>query len=153
MGDEFAGAKDVRPNKVAFSKVEDYIIGFFYGSKQVPGEKGPINIYELRGINGAYHFAESSTDVNGNKVVKIDEQPTQVVGGEFYTVFGGKDSIDSLFRKSKLGQKVGIKFEKADPSKKAGYSGFKHFKTVMWDETDPEFMGQSPEDMVGASGI
>lgn len=135
MADVFDGAQEVKPNQVSFGKKGDYIIGYFTESKVITTSNGDTKLYELKGIQGEYHSTETTDDGNGNKVIKVDEKPTKINEGEFYSVWG-KQAIDDLMSKSRLGQKVGIRFEEAIPSKKKGNSAFKVFKTVMWDEYD-----------------
>ncbi len=142
------GGKEIKPNRVSFSKIGDYVIGYFSGSKKVNTANGEATLYELKGVMGEYHNAETTSDANGNKVIKVDEQATPVEAGEYYTVFGGKQSVDDGFRKAKLGQRVGIKFKEAIASKKAGNSAFKVMSFKVWEEFDPEYNGQSPEDIV-----
>ena len=134
--DPFAGGQDVTPNQARFNKVGDYIIGFFTGSKEINGTNGPIKLYSVKGIQGEYHEAESDVDANGNKVTTIVEPGVKVNAGDYYNIFGGKDSIDDLFKKAKIGQKVGLRFEEAIASKTKGNSPFKVIKPVMWDEFD-----------------
>ena len=136
---EFEGAKEVQVAAVSFSKVGDLIVGYFTGNqKKIITQNGPSTIYEIKGLFGEFHLADTITDANGNKVTTVKEPGIQVEAGTFYTLFGGKQAIDDLFRQSKFGQKVGIKFEEAVPSKVKGHSAFKKFKVVQWDETDPE---------------
>lgn len=153
MSDPFAGGKVLKPNRVSWGKVGNYIIGYFTSSKMVQTSNGNAMLYELKGILGQYNEIQNEDDGNGNKLVKVVEPAVDVVAGDYYTVFGGKDSIDSLFKKAKLGQKVGLKFSKATPSKTKGNSAFKTIETALWDENDPDYMGASAEDMVEASGI
>lgn len=134
--DPFAGGQEVAPNQARFNKIGDYIVGYFVGSKDINGKNGPIKLYELKGVQGEFHEADVTTDENGNKNTAILEPAVQVVAGDYYNLFGGKDSIDSLFAKAKINQKVGLKFEKATPSKIKGNSPFKTIKTVMWDDFD-----------------
>lgn len=150
--DPFAGSKEVAPSRITFSKVGDYVIGYYNAKKIVDFESGPTPVYELKGITGQFHTSKSMTDENGNKVTKVSESPVPITPREYYTLIGGKDAIDDLFKKSRLGQKVGIKFTSVKPSKKPGYAGFKVFEPHMWDEVDPEYMGAA-EDMVEDSGI
>lgn len=132
--DPFEGGQDVKPNQVSFGKKGDFIIGFYSGKKDIQTDRGTTYLYEVIGEQGHYHNSETTQDDNGNKVVKVDEKPTPVEKGEYYTVWGGKDAIDDLFKKASVHQKVGIRFEDAIPSKKKGNSPFKVMKTVMWDE-------------------
>lgn len=136
MADVFAGGQEVKPNQVSFGKIGDFIIGYYTGHKEITTDRGVTKLYELKGILGEYHNVETTSDENGNKQVKVDANATKVEAGDYFNVWGGKDAIDSLFAKSKLGQKVGVRFEEAIPSKKKGNSPFKVFKTVMWDEYD-----------------
>lgn len=147
--DAFEGAKVLKPNRVTWGKVGNYIIGYYYGSKVVDTNNGKATIYELKGLMGEYNELETTDDGNGNKLTKVLEPAIAVEAGDFYNLFGGKDTIDSLFKKSKLGQKVGLRFTKATPSKTKGNSPFKTIETAMWDEVDPEFMGQGFEDVTG----
>lgn len=137
QADPFADGKDVKPNQVKFSKINDFIIGYYNGHKQVNGQNGVINMYELKGIMGSYHDSETTDDGNGNKLVKVAEEPTLVEEGEYYFIYGGKGQIDDLFKRAKIGQKVGFRFESTTPAKKAGNSPFKQFKATLWDVFDP----------------
>lgn len=134
MSDPFAGGQDVKPNQVSFGKKGDFIIGYYSDKKDIQTDRGTTYLYQLVGIEGAFHNTETTSDENGNKVIKVDEKPTTVNKGEYYSVWGGKDAIDDLFKKASQYQKVGIRFEDAIPSKKKGNSPFKVMKAVMWDE-------------------
>jgi hypothetical protein len=134
--DPFLGAREVTPSQVSFSKIGDYIIGYFNGSKDVIANDKAVKIYELKGIQGEFHTSTTTIDDNGNKSITVDKDAIKVGENEFYTVWGGKSAIDDLFKKAKLGQKVGIRFERSIPSKTKGNAPFKEFKTVMWDEYD-----------------
>ena len=138
--DPLAGGKEVKSNQVKFSKVGDYVIGYFQDKRAVTTANGNTTLYQLRGVLGQYHGAENTSDENGNKVVNVDKVATPVVEGDFYFVFGGKQQIDDGFRKAKIGQKVGIQFKEANKAKKAGNSPFKVFKFVIYDEMDPELI-------------
>jgi len=153
MSDPFEGAREVKPSRIAFAKVGDYVIGYYNNKKIVDFESGPTPVYEIKGILGQFHTAKTTTDENGNKVVKVDEPAVNIDAGDYYTLIGGKDVVDGLFKKAKLGQKVGVRFKEAKPSKKPGFAAFKVFEVFMWDEQDPDFMGASAEDMVEDSGI
>lgn len=136
--DPFAGGKEIKPNKVAFNKIGDFIIGYWVGVKDVNGQNGPIKLYELKGIMGSYHEADTTTDPEtGQKIVKVHENAELVEADDYYILYGGKDQIDGLFKKARIGQKVGLRFESVIPAKKAGNSPFKTFKTTLWDEMDP----------------
>lgn len=143
--DPLAGGKEVKSNQVKFSKVGDYIIGFYQDKRPVTTANGTTVLYQLRGVLGQYHGAETTMDENGNKVIKVDKEPTAVITGDFYFVWGGKNSIDDGFRKAKPGQQVGIQFREAHKAKKAGNSPFKVFKFVTYDEMDPELIYEESE--------
>lgn len=136
MSDAFDGAQEIAPSQVSFGKKGDYIIGYFTGSKDITTNNGDTKLYELKGIQGEFHVSSSTNDENGNKVVTIAKEPTVIAAGDYYSVWGGKSAVDDLFKKVKIGQKVGVRFEDAIPSKKKGNSPFKVMKTVMWDEMD-----------------
>lgn len=151
--DPFASGKEVRQNQVAFNKLNDYVIGYFVGSKDITTDRGITKLYEVKGAEGAFHNAVTTTDENGNKLVTVDKDSTKIEPGDFYTIWGGKDSIDDLFKKVKLGQKLGLRFEEAIPSKKKGNSPFKVFKTVMWDEYDQSNPMDDAVDSVNVPGV
>jgi len=136
MSDVFEGAQEIAPSQVSFGKVGDYVIGYYQGHKVITTSNGDSKLYELKGIQGEFHVTTNGDDGNGNKVTTVAKEPTKISVGDFYTVWGGKSKIDDLFAKAKLGQKVGVRFEAAIPSKTKGHSAFKDFKTVMWDEYD-----------------
>lgn len=146
--DALAGGKEVRPNRVSFSKVGDFVIGYKIQEKLIEANGKPTKVYQIKGVQGQFHGSVTTFDENGNKNVVVDKEPTMVYPGEYYTVFGGKDTIDDGMKKAKLGQKVGIQFTAATPSKKAGNSPFKIFKFVVFEDMDPETMGQAAEDEV-----
>lgn len=134
---EFEGANEVQVSQISFSKVGDIVVGYFTNSKDIVTQNGPSKVYELKGLFGEFHLANTTTDANGNKVTTVKEPGVQVEQGKYYTLFGGKQALDDLFRQSKYGQKVGIKFLEAVPSKVKGHSAFKKFKVVQWNEFDP----------------
>ena len=139
MADIFDGANEVQVSSISFSKVGDEVVGYFTGNrKDIMTQNGPSVVYEVKGLFGSFHLAETTDDGNGNKVTKIKEPAIEVDQGKYYTLFGGKKNIDDLFRQSKPGQKIGIRFVEAVPSKVKGHSAFKKFKCVNWPEFDPE---------------
>lgn len=135
--DPFEGGQEVAPSQVSFGKIGDYIIGYFSGSKDITTDRGITKLYELKGVQGEFHVTTNKDDGNGNKIVEVAKDATPITKDDFFNVWGGKDAIDDMFKKAKIGQKVGVRFEEAIPSKKKGNSAFKVFKTVMWDEMDP----------------
>jgi hypothetical protein len=137
MSDAFDGAQEIAPSQVSFGKIGDYIIGYYTGHKDITTSNGDTKLYELKGIQGEFHITTNEDDGNGNKIVKVAKDATPITVGDYFNVWGGKSAIDDLFKKVKIGQKVGVRFEEAIPSKKKGNSAFKVFKTVMWDEMDP----------------
>lgn len=153
--DPFAGSKEVKPGKFTWGKVGDYIIGYFTSSKEIDTPNGRSKIYEIKGITGEYHFSEKKADENGNMVVNVDKETTQIEAGNYYGVWGGKVSdpkqLDEFFKKVKFGQKIGIQLKEKKPNKNPSYSPTNIFTTRMWDEQDPDFMGASAEDIAEAS--
>lgn len=146
--DPMAGGKEVKPNRVSFSKVGDYVLGYKIQEKLIEANGKPVKVYQVKGIAGQFHGSETKPDENGNKVVTVDKEATVVYPGEYYTLFGGKDVIDDGMKKAKVGQKVGVQFVSVSPSKKPGFAAFKGFKFVLFDDVDPDTMGQAAEDEV-----
>ena len=151
--DPFAGSKEVTPGKFTFGKIGDYIIGYFNSVKEIDTQNGRSKLYEIKATNGQYHNSVTSFDANGNKQVKVDEEATVLETGAFYPVWGKKVSdpgqLDNFFHNIKFGQKIGVQLKELKPSKTAGYSPLKIYKTNVFPEIDPE----SPEAMIKEAGM
>lgn len=129
------GGTEVASQAVTFGKPGDFIKGTYTGSKPVKTDLGMTVLYELKGEVGSYH------NVDGKK--NPIEPAVTVVKGAFYNVWRGRENgtIDSLFKKAKLGDIVAIQFKEEQPSKTKGYAPFKVFKTMQFGK-DPEYMGE-----------
>ena len=148
--DPLAGGKEIKSNQVKFGKPGDYVIGFYQDKRSVVANGKPTIVYQVRGISGQYHYFEKIQDENGNPLVKVDEQLTPIVEGDFYLIFGGRDSIDGGFKKAKVGQKVGMQFMKVNKAKTPGNSPFKLIKFVEYPDMDPELIyDNSDEEVIG----
>ena len=78
------------------------------------------NIYEIKADSGQFH----NIDDKKNPI----EPPIKCGVGEYFTVWGGRETIDNVMRKAKIGQKVKLFFAEEGEPKKKGYSGFKLIK-------------------------
>lgn len=161
------GMREAKNNFVKFSKVGDFVKGTLVDTRTMkstlPGKDGHKNtVFEVMVHAGEYHDAESSVDANGNKTVKVSENPTVLNEGDFVTV-GAKDDIapdgkvlnkgltDNL-RNVKVGQIVAFQFTEIKPSKTPGFAPAKIIK-VLVGGMDPNYMGQKAGDTVSADEI
>lgn len=131
--DPLAGGKEVSTQAVSFGKVGDYIKGTYTGKKTVKTMNGERTLYELKGAVGMFH----AVDGKKNPVEPVIE----VVPGAYYQVWGGKDEIDGLFAKSRLGDIVAVKFDSEQESKTKGHAPFKKMKTLQFGP-DKDYMGE-----------
>jgi len=132
--DPLAGGKEMTTQQCSFGKVGDFIKGTYTNKKVVDTQRGKNVLYELKVIIGTYHEIDPETK-------KGVDPAKEVVAGGFYTVWGGKQAIDDLFARSKLGDIVALQFKDSVPSKTKGNSPFKIFKTLTFGR-DPEYFGQ-----------
>ena len=113
--DPLAGGQEMTTQSVTFGKVGDFIKGTYTGKKLVnnpnkPGEQ--VYLYELKGWLGQYH------NVDGKK--NPVDPAVEVESGSYYIIWGGKQTIDDLFGRIKLGDIVGIHFKREDEAKTKG---------------------------------
>ena len=131
-----SGGKEVTTQSVSWGKAGDYIKGTYTGKKFVQS-KGQ-NIYEIKASVGSYH----EVDAKKNPV----EPAIEVQEGAFYQVWGksvGREgAIDELFKKSKFGDIIAIKFMDETPPKVKGNAPFKVFKTMQFGR-DVSYMGET----------
>ena len=129
--DPLAGGQEMTTQSVTFGKIGDWIKGTYTNVKTVknPNKEGNVNLYELKGWLGEFH------EVDGKK--NPIEPAVQVLAGSFYVVWGGKQAIDDLFARSKLGDVVGIQFKEEQESKTKGNAPFKILRCLTFgkDET------------------
>lgn len=136
------GGTEVSTKAVSWGKPGDFIKGTFTAQKKVTTRNGENTLFELKGIIGSFH------EMDGKK--NPVEPAIAVEAGAYYNVWGGKDVINGLFAKSKLGDIVSIKFESETESKTKGNAPFKSFKTLQFGP-DAEYMGQSSDTVQAAS--
>lgn len=125
------GGKEVTSQAVSFGVPGDFIKGTYTSKKYI--ESKDNYLYELKGDVGQYH----PLDDTKHPVAEA----TSVIKGEFYQIWGGKAAIDDLFKKSKFGDIVAVKFEQETPAKTKGNNPFKVFKTMQFG-ADPDYMGE-----------
>ena len=63
MPDIFDGANEVQVSSISFSKVGDEVVGYFTGNrKDIMTQNGPSVVYEVKGLFGSFHLAETTDD-------------------------------------------------------------------------------------------
>jgi hypothetical protein len=152
--DPLEGGQEITSKMIGFNKVGDWVKGTYTSKKRVDSKNskdadGKINLYELKVESGEFHPAETGTDDNGNKVVKL-LPPVTVKAGDYYQIWGGKSAIDDGFKRVALGTLVGLRLTETQPSKTKGNSPFKVFKFVSFG-LDPNYMGESSQEEVLAA--
>lgn len=146
--DPLEGGTEVKQEKFGFGKPGDFIKGTYTGVKMVKTDKGTTPVYEVKGQFGSFHPVHQ--DEVGNTIAA--EQPVQVEPGDFYGIWGGKEAIDQGFRKAKIGQIIGIRFEEFVKSKTPGNKPWKKFMFKHF-EMDKEYAGESQLDAAKAAGL
>src|SRR3990167_7097789 len=99
--------KEVKASVVSFGKVGDFIEGTLSDItvREVQDDKKGLvrkNVYEIKADSGLYH----ETDDKKNPV----EPGVKCETGDFFKVWGGRETIDGGMRKAKIGQKVKVLF-------------------------------------------
>ena len=130
------GGVEVASQAVTWGKPGNFLKGTYCGKKMIKANDREVALYELKGIVGSFNTVDSKK----NPV----EPPVSVVAGSYYNIFGGKDAIDSLFAKSKLGDIVAVQLKEEVPSKVKGHADFKVFKTIQFGP-DKSYMGETAE--------
>src|SRR3990172_3925537 len=129
--DPLAGGTDMAPQTVPFSVANDFVKGTFVNRKSVTTQYGPSHILELKLQVGRWHDKEGKQEIIGSE-------------GEYVGIFGGKNQIDGLFAKCKLGDIVGIQLVELKPTKKG--NPWKNFKTKHFG-VDSTWMGEDSQSL------
>jgi len=138
------GGKKVDTQAVTFGKVGDFIKGTYTGKKVVHANGKDTTLYELKGLLGYYH----TVDGKKNPI----EPGVNIEEGAYYNVWGGKDTIDGLFAKSRLGDIVAIQLEKEVESKTKGNAPYKVFETLQFGR-DENYMGEDSSSQAGMDAV
>ena len=118
--DPLAGGQEMTTQSVTFGKVGDFIKGTYTGKKLIddPNKKGQkVMIYEVKGMVGGYHAVDKN---------KLPVEPLiDIMTGSYYIVWGGKQSIDDLFSRSRFGDIVGVHLKDTKPSENKSHADIK----------------------------
>ena len=119
---------EIKSSVVSWGKVGDFIEGTLTDIRvrEVKDDKKGLirkNIYEIKADAGQFH----EIDDKKNPIEPAIDCGT----GDYYIIWGGKESIDNGFRKTKIGQKVKVMFSEEFEPKTKGYSGFKLIKVYI----------------------
>lgn len=149
--DIFNDDNKVESGRVQWGAIGDYVHGTLTSVRDVSyqdGKKGKV--YELLVIKGEYHSIKE--DANGNEITA--EVPTVLEAGDYVRV-NGKTGMDDDMKKIKIGQNVGLKYEKLG-DKKPGKKRFKQV-TVYQGGMNEEYLasqnqdGDIPNDLFGGN--
>lgn len=141
--DQFAGMQEVKIEykNLKFGKVGDWFKGTLTdNTRQIKNnlsKEGEMQtVYEFKAIAGSFH----------NIVDKVvDDTPTTVVKGDFWTLISGKVAIVSQLKQAKIGQVIGLRFAESIKNKQPGFDNTKVIK-VLLGEMDPEYQGETSRD-------
>lgn len=144
--DPLAGGQEMTTQTVTFGKIGNFIKGTYTGKKTVknPNKDGVVNLYEVKGMIGHLH------NVDGKK--NPIEPGYDVQAGSFYVVWGGKQAVDDLFSRSKLGDIIAIQFKDEQESKTKGNAPFKILKTLTFG-ADVNWMGEDSQSLQEAAEV
>jgi len=126
QADPLAGGTEVTSQVVPFSVVGDFVRGTYTSKKAVTTQYGPNTVYEIKLAVGLWHNKEKTKKITGE-------------AGEYVAIFGGKNQVDGLFAKSKLGDIVALQLKEEKPTKKG--NPWKNFLAKTYG-ADPEYMGE-----------
>lgn len=143
--DFFNDNNRVKAQWIKFTKPGDWVKGTLTSKRETdasgpyakPGEK--VWIYEIKAHGGSFH------ELDEDKQLK--PEPIIVNAGDFWQI-GGKKGIDAQLRNAKLGQIVGLRFNKSIPNKIKGYNPAKQIEAYVG-AMDPDYMGESSADSFG----
>lgn len=133
--------QEVKSSTVSFGKVGDNIEGTLTDIvvREVQDDKKGLvrkNVYEIKSDKGEYH----ETDENKKAI----EPGIKCGAGDYFIVWGGRETIDGGMKKAKIGQKVKVVFTEQGEPKKKGYSGFKMIKVYIG-TMDEKFLDEQKE--------
>lgn len=124
-----------------FGKVGDWFKGTLTDNtrqmKNNLSEKGEMQtIFEFKAHGGSVHLINDR---------KVDENPTVMVPGEFWSYITGKGPMLSQLKAAKLGDIVGLRYAEERKSKTPGQNPAKIIK-VFIGGADPEYQGETAAD-------
>lgn len=138
----FNEKNEVKPeyNTLAWGKIGDWFKGTLTDDTRTMKSKFPPyevqTVFEFKAHGGSFH------DIV-NKVVQ--EKPTEVKAGEFWSHIVGKPALLAQLKKAKLGQIIGFRFTELKESKTPGFDAAKIIKVYLGG-MDPEYQGEGAND-------
>jgi len=139
----FDEENEVKPDykNLAWGRVGDWFKGTLTdNTRQIPNnlsqKKEMQTIFEFKAHGGSFH------DII-NKVVQ--EIPTVVNKGEFWSLITSKPALLSVLNKVKIGQVVGLRFKESKEAKTPGFDDAKII-SVYPGEMDAEYQGETAGD-------
>jgi hypothetical protein len=126
---------------LAWGKVGDWFKGTLTdNTRQIVNNLSPKKemqtIFEFKAHGGSFH-----------DIIKkqVNEQPTECVKGDFWSMITSKPAMLSQLKNAKLGQVIGLRFSEKKESKTPGYDDAKIIKVYLG-EMDPEYQGEGAND-------
>jgi len=140
MSDPFAGMSEAKRPQIKFGKPGDWFKGVVVDNtreieNKLSAKREMQTIYEFKALGGSFHNIVEK---------KVDDQPTEVQVGEFYSYFA-KGMTKSMLKNAKIGQIIGIRFTEERKASQPGYNDTKIIN-VLLGEMDPTYQGESAAD-------
>lgn len=137
--DPLAGMEEqkVEYNNLKFGSLGDWFRGTLVdNSRQIPNnlsaKREMQTIYEFQAKGGLFH------DIIKRKV---QETPTEIKAGEFWSYITSKPAIVNQLKKAQIGQIVGFRLAEIKEASNPAYDDAKIIKVYIG-EMDPEYKGQ-----------
>lgn len=133
----------VEYQNIKFGKVGDWFKGTLTdNTRQMKNNLSPRGemqtIFEFKAHGGALHLLTDK---------KVNEEPTAVPAGEFWSLITSKPAILNQLKRAQLGQIVGLRFTEERPAKQKGFDATKVIKVYLG-EMDPEYQGETAADQI-----
>jgi hypothetical protein len=143
--DPFADLNEVKSSAIKWGKPGDWVKGTLTdNSREVPNRLSSKNemqrIFEFKVSGGSFHF------INEDKSVAKD--PTVLETGSYWSVYA-KPGLATQLRNAKLGQIVGLRYERDEAPKVKGNNPTKIIKAFLG-EMDSTYQGESKGDELPA---
>lgn len=131
----------VKYNNIKFGKVGDWFKGTLTdNTRQVENTLSPKRemqtVFEMMAHGGSLHLINDRV---------VDENPTEVKKGDFWSFLTGKAALLSQLKGARLGQVIGLRFAETKKSKTKGFTDSKIIEVYLGD-MDPEYQGQTAND-------
>jgi hypothetical protein len=126
---------------LAWGKIGDWFKGTLTdNTRQIVNNLSPKKemqtIFEFKAQGGSFHDIIKK---------KVQDDATECVKGDFWSLITSKPAMLSQLKNAKLGQVIGLRFSETKEAKTPGYDDAKIIKVYLG-EMDPEYQGEGAND-------